>query len=50
LREIRTLPDGTPSRHIYITDRDGQRHEITLFANGTDADTLRFDVEKETAE
>ena len=50
LREIRTLPCGTPSRAIYITDRDGQRHEITLFANGTDADALRFDIEKETTE
>ena len=50
LREIRTLPDGTPSRAIHITDRDGRRHDITLFANGTDADALRFDIEKETTE
>ena len=50
LRKIRTLPCGTPSRVIHITDRDGQRHEITLFANGTDADALRFDIEKEAAE
>ena len=50
LCEIRILPDGTPSRHIYITDRNGNHHDITLFANSTDVDALRFDVEKETTE
>jgi hypothetical protein len=48
LREIRILPDGTPSRRICITDRNGNYHDITLFA--TDADALRFDIEKEIAE
>ena len=47
LREIRILLDGTPSRHIYITDCGCRRHDIMLFANGTDADALRFDIEKE---
>jgi hypothetical protein len=46
LREILILPDGTPVRRICITDRDGNCHDITLFANGTDADALRFDIEK----
>ena len=47
LREIRILQDGTPCQHIYITDRDGNRHDVTLFADGTDADALRFDIKKE---
>ena len=50
LRDIRILSDGTPCRCIYITDRDGNRHDITLFANSTDPDALRFGIEKETAE
>ena len=50
LRDIRILQDGTPCRHIYITDRDGNRHDITLIADGKSADALRFDLEKETTE
>ena len=50
LRDIRILQDGTPCRHIYVFDRDGNRHDITLFGDSTDADALRFDLEKETTE
>ena len=48
LRDIRTLPDGGLYRTICLFDRDGNRHDISLFADSADA--LRFDVEKETAE
>ena len=48
LRDIRTLPDGGFYRTICIFSRDGDRHDVSLFADSADA--LRFDVEKETAE
>ena len=49
LRDVRNLPDGGVYRTICIFDRNGDRHDISLFAD-TDADALRFDIEKETAE
>ena len=48
LRDIRTLPDGGFYRTICITGRDGDRHDVSLFADSADA--LRFDLEKEIAE
>ena len=48
LRDIRTLPDGGFYRTICIFSRDGDRHDISLFADV--ADVLSFNVEKETAE
>jgi hypothetical protein len=48
LRDIVTLPDGSFYRTICIFSRDGDRHDISMFADSADA--LRFDVEKETAE
>ena len=50
LRDSRALPDGGFYRTIYIFGRDGTRHDITLFTDGTSADALRLDIEKETAE
>ena len=48
LRDARALPDGGFYRTICLFDRDGNRHDISLFADVADA--LRFDAEKETAE
>ena len=48
LREIYTVPNGGFYRTIYIFGRDGNRHDISMFADS--ADVLRFDAEKETAE
>ena len=48
LRDARALPDGGFYRTICLFDRDGNRHDISLFADV--ADVLRFDVEKEAAE
>ena len=45
LRDIRTLPDGGFYRTICIFSRDGDRHDISMFADSADA--LRFDMEKE---
>ena len=50
LREIYTVPNGGFYRTIYIFGRDGTRHDITLFTDGTSADALRLDIEKGTAE
>lgn len=48
LRDIRNLPDGGVYRTICLFDRDGNRHDVSLFADSADA--LRFDLEKETTE
>jgi hypothetical protein len=48
LRDARALPDGGFYRTICLFDRDGNRHDISLFADV--ADVLSFDAEKETAE
>ena len=48
LRDARALPDGGFYRTICLFDRDGNRHDISLFADV--ADVLRFDAKKETAE
>ena len=48
LRDARALPDGGFSRTICLFDRDGNRHDISMFADS--ADVLRFDAEKETTE
>ena len=48
LRDARALPDGGFYRTICLFDRDGNRHDISLFADV--ADVLRFDAEKEVAE
>lgn len=48
LRDIRTVPDCGFYRTICIFSRDGDRHDISLFADV--ADVLRFDAEKEAAE
>ena len=48
LRDARALPDGGSYRTICLFDRDGNRHDISLFADVADA--LRFDAEKEAAE
>lgn len=48
LRDIRALPDGGFYRTICIFSRDGDRHDVSLFADSADA--LRLDAEKETAE
>lgn len=48
LRDARALPDGGFYRTICLFDRDGNRHDISLFADV--ADVLRFDAEKETTE
>ena len=47
LREIYTVPNGGFYRTICIFDRDGNRHDVSLFA--ASADVLRFETEKETA-
>ena len=48
LRDARALPDGGFYRTICLFDRDGNRHDISMFADV--ADVLRFDAEKEVAE
>lgn len=48
LRDARALPDGGFYRTIRLFDRDGNRHDISMFADVADA--LRFEVEKEAAE
>ena len=48
LRDARALPDGGFYRTICLFDRDGNRHDISMFAES--ADVLRFDTEKEVAE
>ena len=48
LRDARALPDGGFYRTIWLFDRDGNRHDISLFADV--ADVLSFDIEKETTE
>ena len=45
LRDARALPDGGFYRTICIFSRDGDRHDISMFADSADA--LRFDMEKE---
>ena len=47
LRDARALPDGGFYRTICLFDRDGNRHDVSLFA--ASADVLRFETEKETA-
>ena len=47
LRDIHPLFDGGFYRTICIFDRDGNRHDVSLFA--ASADVLRFETEKETA-
>jgi hypothetical protein len=49
LRDICNLPDGGIYRTIRIFDRNNDRHDVSLFADSTDTDALRFDIEKETA-
>jgi len=49
LRDVSSLPNGGFYRSIWIVDRDGIRHDVSMFAD-TDADALRFDIQKETAE
>ena len=49
LRDVRSLPNGGFYRSIWIVDRDGILHVVSMFAD-SDADELRFDIEKETAE
>ena len=47
LRDARALPDGGFYRTICLFDRDGNRHDVSLFAENADA--LQFDTEKEVA-